>query len=444
MEYSMSFYNAILNSVILPLGDLSTGGSYIRNLNQWRAYDSYSDRDLRRVQKDNLKSILKYASKHVPYYQKINYRKDLSSEGNLKRFPILTKDILRNQVDSLISNHHKKSSLDINHSSGSTGVQSFTYMTMKHKFYLRALQTHWWMWSGYHIGDKVLQFGISQKRGVLKNLKDLFYRSYYHKAFGISEKEFADLARKVKEKSIGFIAGYPSVINQLALVSEPNTKIEGIICFGDKLFNQHRINIRHAFGEYVRVLDTYGCAEGLLMACRKDLDYYYIMSPHVYLEIVDDDGQPVPDGEMGNILVTCLTNKAMPLIRYRLGDLGIMLPEELYPEQRELEYPLLQKIVGRETDVIKTESGKILNVHSFTGVFEYFQEIKQFKIIQRDLKSIKVEYIVDDTITDERLKELEKKFLNLTDSDLTITFVKVSRISATKSGKPQIIDATLE
>ena len=439
----MSLYKAILNSVILPLGDLFTAGSYIRDLNLWRTYDSLSEKDLRQIQKDNLKSILKHASKRVPYYKDINYRKDLSSEGNLKRFPILTKDILRSHSDELISKHYNKSRLDVNYSSGSSGVQSFTYMTHKHKFYLRALQTHWWFWSGYQIGDKVLQFGISQKRGPIKKLKDFFYRCYYHKAFGISENEFTDIAKKLKANSIRFIAGYPSVINQLALVSEEGTKIDGIICYGDKLFNQHLKNIRKAYGEDVQIIDTYGCAEGLLMACRRDLEYYYIMSPHVYIEIVDDEGNAVPDGQMGNILVSCLTNKAMPLIRYKLGDLGIMLPKDKYPGQRGLQYPLLQKIVGRETDVIKTDSGKILNVHSFTGVFEYFQEIKQFKIIQRDLKSIRVEYIVDGALTDERLKELENKFLMLTDSDLTITFVKVNSISATKSGKPQIIDATL-
>ena len=439
----MGLYNSILNSLILPLGDLITGGQYLKNLRLWRDYDGLSAAELTDIQNAHLNSILEYAIQRVPYYQEFQYDSNLSPEENLKNFPVLTKDILRDRIDDLLSDEFQKSNLDINHSSGSTGVQSFTYMTKGHKFYLRALQTHWWNWSGYEVGDPVLQFGISQKRGSLKSLKDFFYRTFYHKAFGITEAEFADIANRVKSRSISYIAGYPSVINQLALTSSSHKHVKGIICFGDKLFNHHEKNIRNAFGDDVNIVDTYGCAEGLLMACSKDLDSYYIMSPHVYIEIVDDEDNPLNDGKMGNILVTCLTNKAMPIIRYRLGDLGIMLPKSQYPETRQLNYPLLQKIVGRETDVIKTRSGKILNVHSFTGVFEYFQEIKQYKIIQNDLDSIKVEYIVDDQLPEERLNELEKKFLALTGSDLTITFVKVNSISASKSGKPQIIETTL-
>ena len=122
------------------------------------------------------------------------------------------------------------------------------------------------------------------------------------------------------------------------------------------------------------MIDTYGCAEGLLMAIKADENYYNIMSPHVKLEIVDDNGQPVTDGEMGNVLVTCLTNKALPIIRYKLGDLAIKLPKAEYPISRELNYPLLKKVIGRETDVVKTKNGTTLNVHSFTGVLEYYGE----------------------------------------------------------------------
>ena len=142
-------------------------------------------------------------------------------------------------------------------------------MTKGHKFYLRALQTHWWNWSGFQLGDKVLQFGISQKRGFLKSLKDLFYRTFYHKAFGITESEFESISKKVKARSICFVAGYPSVINQLALTSKDHNHIKGIICFGDKLFSHHEKNIRKAFGNDTLIIDTYGCAEGLLMACRR-------------------------------------------------------------------------------------------------------------------------------------------------------------------------------
>ncbi|RSK41499.1 AMP-binding protein [Mangrovimonas spongiae] len=436
---TMTIYKLLLKHMILPIGNVFYGGHYLKFLKQWRVYDSMSEEDLKGIQEKNLRDILNHATQTVPYYKSLSY-------SSLADFPILTKDILRSHKNDLVSSDFNITSLDKHHSSGSTGVQSFTYMTKEHTFYLRALQTHWWQWSGYDFGDYLLQFGISQKRSLLKKLKDFFYRCYYNKAFGVSETDLKHILKNISKKKGVYIAGYPSVINQLALTknhlkSKPH--VLGIVCFGDKLFHHYTTNIKQAFGNSTTIVDTYGCAEGLLMACKYDLEYYYIMSPHVVLEIVDDNGNPVKDGDMGHVLVTCLTNKAMPLIRYKLGDLAIKLPKEHYPKHRKLNYPLLQKVVGRETDIIKTTKNITLNVHSFTGVLEYYQEIKQYKVIQNNLESITIQYIAEPNFKDTCLEEIKTKLNTLTQQCLNIYFEKVPYIAPTKSGKPQIIESNL-
>lgn len=432
----------MLKHFILPIGDGFFGGNYLKYLKQWQDYDRKSEAELRTIQDQNLKDILDYSKKHVPYYKN-------SSAKSLTDFPILTKSILRDSISELVSDEFNIQDLDKHHSSGSSGVQSFTYMTKDHTFYLRALQTHWWNWSGYAVGDNLLQFGISQERSFLKKVKDFFFRCTYVKAFGLSETELENTLKKVSSKKRLFIAGYPSVINQLAKVSI-NSKIKpdvsGVICFGDKLFESHKETIYNAFGNQIKLVDTYGCAEGLLMACKHDLNYYYIMSPHVFIELVDDNGNPVKDGEMGHVLVTCLTNMAMPLIRYKLGDLAIKLPKDQYPNNGLLNYPLLKKVIGRETDIVKTYQGITLNIHSFTGVLEYYQSIKQYKIIQNELESIIIEYIVDTKhdFNETVLNEIKDKLNVLTHNCLVINFIKVKKIEATKSGKPQIIESNLK
>ena len=437
----MPFYNTLLKHLILPIGDVIFSGSYLKYLKQWQDYDGKSESELKSIQEKNLNAILNYSKKHVPYYKNLNIQ-------NLGDFPVLTKQILRNSSHDLVSDEFKIQDLDKHHSSGSSGVQSFTYMTKDHTFFLRALQTNWWHWSGYKLGDNLLQFGISQERSVLKKIKDFFFRCTYVKAFGLSETELENILKKVSNKKQLFIAGYPSVINQLAKVSinmEITPDVSGVICFGDKLFKSYKETIYKAFGDQIKLVDTYGCAEGLLMACKHDLDYYYIMSPHVFIELVDDDGNPVKDGEIGHVLATCLTNKAMPLIRYKLGDLAVKLPIKNYPNSQKLKYPLLQKVIGRETDIVKTNHGITLNVHSFTGVLEYYQCIKQYKIIQNDLDSIIIEYIVDakHDFNETILIEIKDKLNVLTHNCLDINFNKVKKIKATKSGKPQIIESNL-
>lgn len=437
----MDFYITFLNRLILPLGDFIVSGAYLKNLKLWRSYDECSEMELAEIQKRKLNKILEHASKHVPFYRGRN-------AATLDNFPILTKDMLRSHATDLISDTYNISKLDKHHSSGSSGIQSFTYMPKEHTFYLRALQTHWWQWSGYKMGNPLVQFGISQKRSVLKRFKDFFYRCYYVKAFGLSDSDLDHILKKISTKKRVFIAGYPSVIQELAKRSSAaklKPKVAGIICFGDKLFNHYEKHIKNAFGQKTPIIDTYGCAEGLLMACKFDLDSYYIMSPHVFLEIVDDEGQPVKAGTMGNVLVTCLTNYAMPLVRYKLGDLAIMLPKEDYPKERKYKYPLLKKVIGRETDVIKTSKGITLNVHSFTGIFEYYQEIKQFKVVQKDLESITIEYIIDyHTLLDPAiLDEIKAKLNTLTHNCLEISFNQKQHLAPTASGKPQIIESHL-
>jgi len=438
----MSFYNTVLKHLILPIGDAFFGGTYLQHLKTWEQFDSKSEIELQSISANKLKETLQYATTHVPYYKDLKF-------NTLSDFPILTKSILRAHKTELISSEFNIETLDKHHSSGSSGVQSFTYMTKDHTFYLRAMQTHWWHWSGYKVGDNLLQFGISQKRSFLKTIKDLFYRCTYVKAFGLSDTDLQAVLKKVASKKRLFIAGYPSVINQLAKASIHSgirPDVAGIICFGDKLFDAYKSNMHAAFGNHITIVDTYGCAEGLLMACKRDLNMYYIMSPHIHLEIVDDEGAPVDDGKIGHVLVTCFTNRAMPLIRYKLGDLAIKLPKSAYPDQRLLQYPLLQKVIGRETDVIKTTKGVTLNIHSFTGVLEYYQDIKQYKIIQNTLEEITIEYILDDThaFSTSKLTEIHTKLSTLTQQCLEIHFKEVTQIKAIKSGKPQIIESNLK
>jgi phenylacetate-CoA ligase len=95
----------------------------------------------------------------------------------------------------------------------------------------------------------------------------------------------------------------------------------------------------------------------------------------------------------------------MPLIRYNLGDLAIKLPRSEYPKDSSLQLPLLQKIVGRETDIVYTPNGKGLIVHTFTGIMEHYQEIKQFRVLQTTLDKITIEYNGS-----EQLKESVNKF----------------------------------
>lgn len=440
-------YSSILRRFVLPLGDIFFGGNYLKTLKKWNTYDTLPESTLLDIQKEKLEQILRYTLKNVPYYKNIAYDEDISSYENLKKFPILTKELLRKERENLVSEEFNINDLKKNFSSGSSGIQSYSYSEKKNVFYLQGLSYHWYMWGGFGFGNSVLQFGISPNRTLPKKLKDIFFRVNYQEAFSLNDSDYKRIYNDLKKDKTEFIIGYPSAINQLAEYLNKNNlqhSIKTIISLGDKLFGHFEDNFKKAFDNPL-VIDTYGCAEGFLIACRYDTPYYYISAPHVYVEIVDDNGQEVEDGELGHVLVTCFTNLAQPFIRYKLGDLAVKLPKEKYPENRKFNYPLLERIVGRETDVVKTPNGKTLIVHSFTGIIEYYPDIKQYQIIQESINEIVIKYITDNLIPlkDNTLQEIEHKINTLTDNTVKVVFEKTDFIANSPSGKPQIIKSLL-
>lgn len=443
----MKFYSFFLKHLILPVGEVFFGGTYRKTLRTWKHYDTLSGEELLEIQAKKLSETLRYAIDNVPFYKDIAYDETRSPKENLKRFPILTKELLRNPKVALVADGYDKEKLIKNYSSGSSGVQSFSYSDPKNVYFLQGLNHHWYRWGGMNLGDKTLQFGMSPKRSLPKKLKDFFFRVQYEEAFAPEAQDYERIYRDMVGRKTEFIIGYPSAINQFAefLIDRKYTHpIKAVISLGDKLFDHHAAHFQTAF-QNPKIIDTYGCAEGLLIACRHDLPYYYISAPHLYVEVVDDDGREVEDGQLGHLLITCFTNDAQPFIRYKLGDLGIKLPKKDYPKNRKFNYPLLQKIIGRETDVVKTPHGKTLIVHSFTGIIEYYPDIRQFQVIQENKEQIRILYIRDQLIPlkEDTLENIKAKIDRLTDKTLKVVFEETDFIPPSPSGKPEIVRTLL-
>lgn len=436
-------YQQFLEYFLLPIGDFFNKSTYIKQLKYWRKVDAFSEKQLLDLQEKNLKKLLAHTVKNIPYYQPIKLE-GVNSYSWLQQFPVLTKDVLKKNNPKFIDPTAKK--LIKYSSSGSSGVQSSVFMNKKEQSIIRGILTHWWEWSGYKIGKPILQTGITPNRNFAKSIKDFFFNTYYISAFTLSEEELKTVVNQLNSTNKFYFAGYASSLNVIAeyvIENNHNIKMKAVISLGDKLFPHYKKNIEKAFN--CKTFDTYGSNEGLMIAAQKDLEYMYILSPHVFIEIVDDEHKPVKDGEMGHILVTRLDGFSMPLIRYKLGDLGILLPKEQYPKKRAYNYPLLQQIIGRETDVIKLPSGKKLVVHSFTGIFEYIPEIKQFQVIQEKTEKITIKFIKADNFKEQVLalatKELQKY---IQDPTFIIEYKEVNEILPTKSGKPQIIVSKLQ
>ncbi len=433
----MNLYNHFVEKIVLPVGDKVLGTSFIKGLQHWRSLQ-YLDANALQVQQTKaLNDLLTYSTTKINYYKNLNVKKYDNPYEWIKQFPLLTKKrIKENLTEMLITPNVEQ--LVKESSSGSSGIQGTVYMSKQEASFSQGLQILAWEWGGYHLGDTVLQLGITPERTRVKQIKDILLNTTYTNAYNIDENIVIDVLKK--QKTNGFFCGYASGLYTYAKIAEEkglsNIKFKSVISFGDKMFPHYRKKIEQVFN--TKVYDNYGCTEGIIISAECEHGNQHIITPHVYLELLDGNGNEVAPGEQGYVVVTRLDAYTMPLIRYYLGDLAIKSKNETEcPCGRKL--PMLDMIIGRDTDIIITPRGKRLIVHFFTGICEHISEIKQFRVIQHQIDDIEMEVIPDIHFSNDILEALKSKIFDRATETFPLRFTIVEKIPSTSSGKPQII-----
>ena len=163
------------------------------------------------------------------------------------------------------------------------------------------------------------------------------------------------------------------------------------------------------------------------------------MRPHViptasHIEIVRKDGSAAASGELGEIIVTCLSSKAMPLIRYRIGDTGYW--GNTCPCGRPL--PVIAKITGRISDNFISGDGTLVHGEYFTHMVWHMNSIRKFQVVQHKPDLVQFRLVLapeghyERTHEEERLTRETRKALG---EGCRITFEYVQSIETGPTGK---------
>jgi len=276
-------------------------------------------------------------------------------------------------------------------------------------------------------------------RNLSRRLKDLLLRCSYVSAFDLRDSHLDDCLENMDRNSIEHLWGYPGSLYFLArraLQKGWNRPLQSIVTWGDTLFPHYRKTIEQAFAK--RVLDTYGCAEGMHIAAQCNVqDHYHIHSLDVIVEFLDDEGKPASPNQPSHIVVTRLHPGPTPLIRYRVGDIGVAGSTRICKCGRGFE--VLASIQGRDTDVVLTPSGNRLIVHFFTGIMEHFSEIDSFQVVQETLDSIEVRVVPREEFSSELQDRIVKALKEKGAQDLQIDVIPVHEIPQSVSGKRRFV-----
>lgn len=344
--------------------------------------------------------LLDYAYNNTVYYKEVFDQlslkpKDIQSFSDLNQLPVLTKDILIDRGDDLISKEYAKSDLIKDSSGGSTGKPTIFYKDAYRNSIRRADQYRHDKWSGWDIGKKyALLWGAPGDNSHYKNLKERIYFRYIERniildAFDVSVKKYDEFTRQLESYKPSMILGYANLLYQYALYLKkdmPTHKIrpKGIVSSAETLTSEMREVIEETF--HCKVFNRYGSREVGLIASECDRQSgLHINYDNIHLEIVDSHYKPVTVGNAGNILVTDYYNKAMPLIRYELGDVGVMSTKQCECGRK---LPLLEKVVGRKSDFFKSRDGVLVHGEYFTHLFYGLEGVKQFQVIQTKVDEV--------------------------------------------------------
>lgn len=392
--------NYLNRNVMHPLMAWRDGSRHLEHLRVLRKTQFDAPEVIRARQLAALQAQLKHAYETVPYYraawkQAGVHPEDVKSLADLEAFPILTKADIRRHERALVSSAFDIAKLRVKRTSGSTGVPLTIYCDEAAMQWKTACTIRSDEWSGYRLGQRVAKvwgnpeyrhFGL---KGRLRNY--LFDRAVYLDTLDLNDARIAEFAQTIRRHRPGLIFGHAHSLYLLACALKKSNILDirpnGIISTAMLLHDWQRAAIQHVFG--CKVTNRYGCEETSLIAseCEEHCGLH-VNADSIYTEVPAD----------GKLLVTDLTNRAMPLIRYQIGDVVV-------PSNRVCKcgrgMPMIDRVEGREADYVLTPAGRLISGISLTENFALLiPGTAQVQIVQESLNELRIRLVPDDAFND--------------------------------------------
>ncbi len=268
-------------------------------------------------------------------------------------------------------------------------------------------------WGGYRAGERIYSlFGRSTGEVRTSAWRQKLRRTVLDRCtnlctLDLTDASMFDFYHALQQAQRPFLYGYAHALHLFADFLEKQGLIDiqatGVVSGGMPLHPWQRETIERIL--HCKVLNRYGCEELGTIACeceeRKGL-HIQAFSKHV--EVTDRAGNPLPAGEMGYLLITDFDNAAMPFIRYRIEDLGVLAARRC-PCGRQ--WPLIERLEGRDSDFIRTPEGKIVSGISLTDNFgASIPGIFQLQLVQDRIDHLIVRIVREDDFGDHSLQAI--------------------------------------
>jgi phenylacetate-CoA ligase len=416
-------------------------------LSYWKLLEKtqwLTKKQLEDIQWFRLQDLWSFLWQHNEYYR-ARFRNagldpgSLSTPEDIKRLPILCKKDIRENTKDLISHGFEINSLLHFKTGGSTGKALDIFLTDECSEMRNACARRHDRWAGWNPGEAI--GAVWGNPNLPKTIKEKLMNELVQPYIYLDTMALSD--NSVRKFVYDWRLAKPSLLfghaHSLYVLAKEMDKLgisgidpAGIISTSMMLLPHERHFIEGIFG--VKVTDRYGCEEVSLIG--SECEYHngmHLNIEHLVIEFVKDDGSYAAAGEQGNIVVTDLMNMAMPLVRYKVEDIGV--PIELKCRcGRGL--PLMGNVTGRVADfLVKHDGTKVAGVSLIENTLTNLPGIDQLQIIQENYEYICLNVVPGKNYSSAAGKSLVDYFVNVFGKEVHVTLQLTGEIAPEQSGK---------
>ncbi len=395
--------------------------------------ESLSAEQLHHLRQRLFDDIVHFASDHSDFYRDRLGDIPLPATGvDIGALPVLEKADVRRHRDAMRNRDLPPDRYRLGHTGGSTGKPlSFYYDDGKIER-MRAGMMRGYRWCGWRPGEKILNFwGARQdiKTGPRRRYKAFIAAEKTLGAWEFSERELAEWARLIRAWRPVVLQGYASILAELArhvsrrgLTLPP---IKGVYSTAELLHDWQREAMESAFG--CPVFNQYGSREvpNIALECRHG--NLHVFSDTVWLESCAGD-----DGE--RLLVTSLTDRVMPFIRYANGDSGRLKAGACACGSS---FPLMEMGLCRANDIIRTPAGRRIYPSWFIHLLDGQADIRQFQFRQTTDDAVRLRLLASGPLGADAERGLTKRLAD--ELGLRLDIVYVDEMPRSASGKHRFV-----
>jgi phenylacetate-CoA ligase len=412
---------------------------YVEKLlrSQW-----YDESKIRKLIEDRFINMVGHAIKNVPFYrdlvkcEKIN-PVNINGIQDIKQFPIIKKEEIRENPEYYLAEGFNKKDLIVVNTSGTTGKTLKIFIDKDSRRNAYAFFTRFKQWAGIQgwppnvtfAGRTIVPSETCRPPYWRKNaaMNNHLFSSYHLSSLNL--KYYVMMLQKIQPY---FIDSYPSSIFIIAKYMEENGLCgvwpKAIITSSETLFEYQRKIIEKVFG--CTVYDQYGAAEQVVFVSQCEKGSYHVNPEFGIVEFIRENGSEALPGEPARMICTGFTNRAMPLMRYDIGDVGVLSVDKCTCGRN---FPVIRQILGRNDDILIGLDGR--QVGRLDPIFKGLQTIKEAQIIQEDYNNIIVKVVPGEGFNQSDSQVLIKELKKRLGSKIDVTVNLVNYIPRTSAGK---------